>query len=329
MISIIIPVYNTKVEFFKRCIKSISNQSDENYEVIVVDDGSSKQNSDEYKKIIKQNEKFKYFYKKNSGVSSSRNYGVSLSKSEWIMFVDADDWLEKDCIKYFRNNILKGKKYDIYISKPIINYHALDIKDYITNNNCNTGGLEKSEVKRLINSIFIDNYYYKYVDTPWAKVYNRKIFGKFKFDKELKYGEDGLFNFLVYNNFSVYYIDEFTYNYYINEYSVCNSYNPRIIENFNNLFAKYEEYANQEKISLDDFAYNYFGFRQIVNILKKYFRNSHNNQKYKEKVKEFNKFLNSFPYVNFLKNVRLNELGFKKKIIYLIIKFRVYFVLIK
>ena len=109
MISFIIPAYNA-CKTIERAVNSIINQEGTNidYEVIVVDDGSDddlKEKMEEFK-----NEKrVKYFYKENTGVSDTRNYGVNQAIGEYIIFVDSDDYISKDLLKdiepYINNEI--------------------------------------------------------------------------------------------------------------------------------------------------------------------------------------------------------------------------------
>lgn len=111
-ISIIVPVYNTS-SYLRDCLDSISNQTLEEIEVIIVDDGSTDLSSiicDEYA----SNDKFKVFHNHNQGVSASRNFGIVNAEGEFIMFVDSDDWLEKDfCEKMYQ--IATSKRVDLVI----------------------------------------------------------------------------------------------------------------------------------------------------------------------------------------------------------------------
>jgi len=94
-ISVVIPTYN-RYEFLKRALKSVYNQTFLPSEVIVIDDGSS----DNTKQILKDFPNIKYFYQKNSGVSSARNLGIKNSTYEWIAFLDSDDEWDKDKLKF-------------------------------------------------------------------------------------------------------------------------------------------------------------------------------------------------------------------------------------
>ena len=98
-ISIIVPIYNIE-NYIEKCLTSIINQTYNNYELILVNDGSTDSSETICKKIAKENKQIKYFYKKNGGLSDARNYGIRKSSGEYLMFVDGDDFLEsKDSLK--------------------------------------------------------------------------------------------------------------------------------------------------------------------------------------------------------------------------------------
>ena len=99
LVSIIIPVYNVEKYIFK-CLESISNQSYSNFEVIVIDDGSPDKSGEIADAFSKNDQRFKVFHKRNEGVASARNQGIKLSKGEFIIFVDPDDWISVDHIEY-------------------------------------------------------------------------------------------------------------------------------------------------------------------------------------------------------------------------------------
>ena len=95
LISVIVPVYNVE-RYLRQCIESITNQSYKNLQIILIDDGS-KDNSgkicDEY---AEKDKRVEVIHKENTGVSAARNTGLDNAKGEWITFVDADDWVEKN-----------------------------------------------------------------------------------------------------------------------------------------------------------------------------------------------------------------------------------------
>lgn len=98
MITVIVPIYNTE-KYLKRCIDSIINQTYTNLEIILVDDGSTDNSSIICKEYEKNDNRIKYYKKKNEGQGQARNYGLERAKGDWISFVDSDDWIEKDMYK--------------------------------------------------------------------------------------------------------------------------------------------------------------------------------------------------------------------------------------
>lgn len=98
LFSIIIPLYN-KGPYIAKTLSSVLSQTYSNFEVLVIDDGST----DDGKDVVKAfpDNRVKYFWKVNGGVSSARNYGIMKSKGEWIYFLDADDMMLPDTLKLF------------------------------------------------------------------------------------------------------------------------------------------------------------------------------------------------------------------------------------
>lgn len=97
-VSIIIPVYNVE-KYLKRCLDSIIRQTYKNLEIICVNDGSPDSSLEILRKYEKQDSRIKIVDKENGGVSSARNSGIRAMTGEYVIFVDADDWLEKDAVE--------------------------------------------------------------------------------------------------------------------------------------------------------------------------------------------------------------------------------------
>lgn len=114
-VSVIIPTYN-RAEFISDAIESVLNQTFEDYEIIIVDDGST----DNTKQIVQSyTSKVKYYYQEQSGVSSARNYGIKAATGEYIAFLDSDDQflpqkLEKQ-VEVLENNPRIGIVYSPHI----------------------------------------------------------------------------------------------------------------------------------------------------------------------------------------------------------------------
>lgn len=96
LISILIPVYNIPESYLRRCLESIQNQTLQDIEAVVIDDGSEQWCSDICDQYGEKNSIFRIIHQKNSGLSVSRNNAYYNAHSQWLMFLDGDDWLEAD-----------------------------------------------------------------------------------------------------------------------------------------------------------------------------------------------------------------------------------------
>ena len=94
-ISVIVPVYNVE-KYLRKCIESILNQTFREFELILVDDGSTDSSGKICDEYALKDSRIKVIHKENGGASSARNAGLDVAKGEYIGFVDSDDWIEMD-----------------------------------------------------------------------------------------------------------------------------------------------------------------------------------------------------------------------------------------
>lgn len=97
LFSIIIPVYKVRQDYFETCVESIRNQNFRDLEIILVDDGSPDDCGAICDRFGEMDARVKVIHQKNQGVSAARNAGIEAAQGEWIMFVDADDWVADGC----------------------------------------------------------------------------------------------------------------------------------------------------------------------------------------------------------------------------------------
>lgn len=108
-VSIIIPVYNVE-SYLKKCIDSILLQTYTNFELILIDDGSTDQSYEICDEYSLNDKRIKVIHKINEGVSKARNLGLSISTGDYICFVDSDDWIDCDMLEYI---IVNADDFDI------------------------------------------------------------------------------------------------------------------------------------------------------------------------------------------------------------------------
>jgi len=94
-LSIVVPVYN-RADLVGQCLESLKGQSESAIEIIIVDDGSTDGVAQLCQKYVEEDSRFSYFYKKNEGAASARNYGIRRARGDFISFVDSDDVLHQD-----------------------------------------------------------------------------------------------------------------------------------------------------------------------------------------------------------------------------------------
>lgn len=184
IISVIVPVYNS-ASFLDKCIQSILNQSFQDFELLLINDGSKDNSGAICDRYAQKDKRVKVFHQANAGVSSARNLGISKAKGEYISFIDADDWIEKS----YLNNLMDNSHEDLIIS----NYKLIYIDKVVNNKRFKIPKLIKDKYLEP-RDIFIDDELILN-NTPFSKLFKTKIIEKYqlKFNEKLNNGEDFIF----------------------------------------------------------------------------------------------------------------------------------------
>lgn len=111
LISIIVPIYKVE-DYLNRCVDSLLNQTYENIEIILIDDGSPDKCGEICDGYVKLDKRVKVIHKENGGLSDARNTGISAARGSYITFIDSDDWINKNYVKVLYE-LLKSKNADI------------------------------------------------------------------------------------------------------------------------------------------------------------------------------------------------------------------------
>lgn len=114
-ISIIIPVYNAEL-YIEQCLTSILKQSVDNMEIICIDDGSNDNSGSIIKQLRQKDYRIKYFYCPHTNAANARNKGLEIADGDFILFLDADDFLDKDAL-YHLTNVAKQTNADIIVGQ--------------------------------------------------------------------------------------------------------------------------------------------------------------------------------------------------------------------
>lgn len=218
-VSIIIPIYNCE-RFLQKCLETILNQKYENIEVILVDDGSTDNSLEICKQYEKIYSKVKVIEKENGGVSSARNAGLLESTGEFVLFVDGDDYIEKDCISKCMDIIIKNN-IDIIKFGFVKELSEKITKKYSFSVELNKKIIKSEYKKKLYPYVFSTN---DFCNTTNA-IIKKSIIKDTIFPLNRLIGEDFLFFFQCLNNSeSVYFINEPYYHYIVNTESATHKF---------------------------------------------------------------------------------------------------------
>jgi len=182
MFSVVIPLYN-KGSLIKRSIDSVLSQTFQEFEIVVVDDGS-KDDSSEYVKEYRDS-RVKYYYKHNGGVSSARNYGIEIAEYDWILFLDADDELLPNALEKFCDLINNNRECKFFVGKNVWIKGNSRKKELAID-------LEKKNVKDTCTlRPFLHLWAQKFYAAPRNMVVHKAILEKFGgFDTRMSFYED-------------------------------------------------------------------------------------------------------------------------------------------
>ena len=244
-LSIIVPIYNFE-KYVSQCIESILQQNYQDFELLLINDGSTDKSGNICENYL-SDKRVKYINKKNGGVSSARNVGIRQAIGKYIMFVDADDFIEKNMIEEMMKE-LKDDQITIcgYNEKFVNNTIPIMTQKKIVLTNH----------KEIIDSLFK---YRAVSGFLWNKIYNTNIIKEFniQFDEEISYCEDLLFNVeYLLNIKKVTILPKSLYNYRMRRSGVTWEKEKQKLNTIINSLNKIEMLLKEKNIESMEFLYN-------------------------------------------------------------------------
>ena len=228
--SIVVPIYNVE-KYLEKCLDSIKNQTYQNFEVIMVNDGST-DNSNKIMKKFELDNRFKSYYKENGGLSDARNFGIIKAKGDYLILIDGDDYIEDDLL-FQINKELQGKKYDIIrFGLNIVNRKGNIIREVQSikyhGNNLNVA------IQKIITS--------EYVEPAVLYAYNLQFWknNNFKYQINRIHEDYGLTPYILSKAKEISFLDYAGYNYVNRENSIMNQIEySKIIKRVNDFKEQY------------------------------------------------------------------------------------------
>ena len=225
LISIIVPIYNTE-KYLHECLDSIINQTYANFEVLLVNDGSTDSSGIICQEYVERDSRFRYFEKDNGGVASARNLGLEHSEGTYITFIDSDDWVEQNYLDVLYT-ALKENDTDVAIStyKRFAQDGVFYLRSYSREDDefLNLGTRSRDSFLEILPRLGeLDHSFYSIS----SKLIKRKIIGNLLFDEQVSYAEDLNFFFHLYLGVeSVVYVRDYTYIYRTHDASTSQNVN--------------------------------------------------------------------------------------------------------
>jgi glycosyltransferase involved in cell wall biosynthesis len=227
-ITLIIPIYNTFV-FLERCLRSIKTQNFKDFEVLLINDGSTDSSESFCEDFIKNDKRFILKNKMNGGLSSARNYGLKYALGDYISFVDSDDYIDENYCKILYN-IASSKNLDV------LNFGLTYVKEGTKENRFSVLPknrlIPKLELIELIKFASTN----KMLWFAWSNFYKREflIENNIMFNENVLLGEDSLFNLeCFYNSIQLQnlYIIMFIMNRHLLKLNIKRTYYKRLKHN--------------------------------------------------------------------------------------------------
>lgn len=310
-VSIIIPAYNCE-KTIERCIESIMKQTYTNIEIIIVNDGSSDKTLDKIKKY--NSKKIKIINKENEGVSAARNAGINLASGDYIMFIDADDWIEKNTVNILVNETKKRKI-------EVIRYCCFNNNEKEKLYELSDKIVKKQDFEKEVMPHFLTNSE-KIMNLVMLLFIKREVIIKNEiyFDNDLYMMEDVVYyQKLLENIDNIYFLNCHLYHYEFNPDSATNS-EKKYIKNIKGIISSDEKlYNDLKKRKINDKLINEMvvnHLRIIINYIIFYLKNNG--------IKKTRKLINELYQENFfcemLKKKSANEKDEMNKTNWIIMK---------
>lgn len=300
-ITVIIPVYNAEKHLYI-CLNSLSSQTFKDYEVIIIDDGSTDNSFSICQEYAKHDSRVTLVRQTNSGVGAVRKKGLEYIKGKYLLQIDSDDWLESSMLEDMYLMALKDDS-----DMVVCNYKKI----------FNDGNSENYHHKNISNKdeLIVEILKHKINGALWNKLFKVEIIlsNSISFEKDINMWEDFLFTLRYLNNCGkVSFLNKYLYNYRVNDLGLVKTYNS--INKINNQIYVSCELEKLNYINSNFSKYFlYSKFYSIVNLINI-------GNLYKPKLWQEYNVLNLLDVVN-------SEISYRHKVLFFLAKLNLFCVL--
>lgn len=292
-ISIVVPAFNSE-SMLENCINSITRQSYRNLEIIIINDGSTDNTKNIAEKLAKNDKRILIINQKNEGVTAARMKGISVSKGDFLMFCDSDDYFESDICEILLNS---AKKYKVDIAQCGYIRQENNLKKIVVGSKDTILLTKEQAIKYLLTGGL-------FTGSLWGKIYRKSLFDNIVIPFHIKMNEDLLLNYYLFKKVSLsVYVSCAKYNYVVTSDSSCNKMD--IAKRNNDVLEVAEIIYNDSKGSL----YEEFAMVRYLRFLLGEFRENHNKNETSKLKERKNTILNLF------KEQKVNDIKLKVSIL--------------
>ncbi len=319
-ISIIVPIYNIQ-DYVQKCIESIIHQTYRDIEIILVDDGSTDSSGLICDNFALEDNRINVIHKSNGGLISARIAGLQESSSKYIMYVDGDDWISKNCVEKVKE-VICVNNVDLVCFGSTYVYPENGIKHTV---NSHAGYYTRSDIRKYIFPFLIENAAGQHFDTSiWGKVFKRNFLIELykNVDTSITMGEDGVITRpYIHRCKSIYIMEDYLYF-----YNQCNG---------SSMTKKLKPISWDNTKLIRNILFNEFGYNDawkyqinrntVHNLFITCMSQFNSPETYLSKSKSIKKYLKEECYNDAFKNC--NYSSFKGRIIQLMLKYKMIFMI--
>lgn len=267
-VTILIPCFNSK-KYLERCLDSCIKQTYKNLQILIVNDGSNDNSQSIIEAYMNKHSNISLINQINSGLAKTRNVLIENAQTKYGFFLDADDWIEPDCIEYFMNH---QNNYDLIINSAYINKKGKQKYFYIT---------DKINKKTNNESYLIYN-----ASFAWNILFKIDYFknNNFWFLSKAPFMEDIILTYIIYKNKNIKFLNNPKYHYWYNNNSLSRSniskekinhsiiqlrYLYKLLESEN--FKKYPRAINDQLAFYHSIIFTYIQFQSKISRKERVF----------------------------------------------------------
>lgn len=320
-ISFIVPVYNAS-RTLEHCIKSLLTQTYDNFEIVLVDDGSVDGSSKICDDFAQKENRVVVYHQENAGVSAARNKGLELACGKYVAFVDADDWIDSNVCETFVKACEK-QDYDLFCFSAIYSSQKKDVLSFLLPGDVELfSQKQKEELLCKMMTPWAPWYSFncntRFAGSVWAKFYRAEVIknSDIQFSLETIVSEDVLFNVLSFDFFDkIGYSAKAFYHYRVQDDSAQNRYRPNSMKYFGFVIDQIQQWLEEKRkdLNVKDCANTLFVHYLFGAIKEDYFHRNNPNKAFA--CSELNEVLSQEKYKKVLENVKSEYFTLSERIL--------------